>query len=945
MTAAATRATDLSSTFFGAGVLRTLPALPVARETGPAQIPALFLPGLNVNAPSLGRPNALDLKFPDKSLEHTYREWVWARRALPVRLSAVALSIAVVALNVLNSAIHGRALDLAMLWPAGTAAVLLAVWSILTSSASRNRVHHWSAVATAAYTLLAALALTERWLCSAIVPVTSPNACPPSPGPDVPHLVVPYVVGTTVPLILHSLLAARALHVFESAVFLLAIEIVTLTVGRDWKKLDVATSCIFIIIFDTMLTLAVIMASFYAEAADRLVFLSHMALQDAASACGEKMSTESELAHGFEARGDLLFTAEGRLVEEATTERPRAEEKAPDGVNPRNNTSSIILDVTTANSAACRRWPLSAVRSPPEPQSLSPPSLLPPQPPSLSTSPMLASFFDGVHHDDVADLSAAVSEAVMKLPKSTIGEASEAAAIVCFIARYRRRMLRQSPSPAVAPPQLPPPLPLPLQALHPLSQLPQLPLPPSAAAASTAAQCAAGDSAPASEEWVSLIAFARRTGAPQAALRFHAVGCEVAVGQEVAEDVRRARAFAGRAGVTAGLDASSKALAWAAHELRGPAHNVAAMLELLARRSELTTTLQKDIQLAARAAADLRDLSTDLLDIRASHAATASSRVRVRATLGVEVRQLVAALAQTSAAAAAVPIVLDIDDRLPRCVTTDKRLLYQALSNGLSNAAKLTYTGCITVRVEWLEAATAQSVPPLASATEQPFSTQRKVLDNATRLPAVTSRIRFEIIDTGVGLGDVAPESLFGERVMGPSSAVSSLEGSGLGLFIARRIAHALDGEVALCEEARSVPNAFDSSAYIVSPAISVRALRIPSIEPSGEDLLPPCALVAAYGSGDELHVVGMGKLPSRINIPVCSGGRPPPLSRTIALANLSSACPYEPYCPPPPITSLVFIPNGIAASVDHPSGRSMGKDDVWTRHTSGRPSCGHFGS
>ena len=130
------------------------------------------------------------------------------------------------------------------------------------------------------------------------------------------------------------------------------------------------------------------------------------------------------------------------------------------------------------------------------------------------------------------------------------------------------------------------------------------------------------------------------------------------------------------------------------------------------QRKDLPCDARLDVEAAFRASSDLRDLATDLLD---SNTRSAGTPIIVRETDGIDLRLFVLQLAQQYAASAAVPIVISVADCLPRSIRCDKRHLRQALANGLSNACKLTYTGCVTIRVDWHKAAApALPAPPYA---------------------------------------------------------------------------------------------------------------------------------------------------------------------------------------------------------------------------------------
>jgi CheY-like chemotaxis protein len=98
-------------------------------------------------------------------------------------------------------------------------------------------------------------------------------------------------------------------------------------------------------------------------------------------------------------------------------------------------------------------------------------------------------------------------------------------------------------------------------------------------------------------------------------------------------------------------------------------------------------------------------------------------------------------------------------------VATDPLRLRQALFNLLGNAVKFTLEGGVVARI-------------------------------SGRRDGDRARLRFEIQDTGVGIGDEAGKQLFERFSQGDGSTTRRFGGSGLGLAICRRLAEMMGGEV-----------------------------------------------------------------------------------------------------------------------------------------------------
>jgi hypothetical protein len=117
-----------------------------------------------------------------------------------------------------------------------------------------------------------------------------------------------------------------------------------------------------------------------------------------------------------------------------------------------------------------------------------------------------------------------------------------------------------------------------------------------------------------------------------------------------------------------------------------------------------------------------------------------------------------------------IGFICQIDNHLPNTIQTDEKRLRQVLINLLGNAIKFTQDGTVTFIVE--------------------------VIDNFQsnqQLPV--SRIRFQIVDTGVGMTNEQLETIFlpFEQV---GNTLKKSEGTGLGLAISQQIVEIMGSEI-----------------------------------------------------------------------------------------------------------------------------------------------------
>jgi len=211
--------------------------------------------------------------------------------------------------------------------------------------------------------------------------------------------------------------------------------------------------------------------------------------------------------------------------------------------------------------------------------------------------------------------------------------------------------------------------------------------------------------------------------------------------------------------------AKSELLAIVSHELRTPMGAVISMSELLLSGS-LDDTQRLYAETMQQSARSLLTVLNDLLDFSKLEAGQFQLEQE-----GFDLHELVKSVGNELRARAgekALASGAHIGMSCPRFVKGDAGRLRQILGNLVDNAIKFTAEGSVHLHLNAAEA------------------------DGRLTL-------RFDVIDTGIGLGELQKDRLFQAYVQADRAQTGQYGGTGLGLSIARRLVELMGGEIG-CE-------------------------------------------------------------------------------------------------------------------------------------------------
>ncbi|RIK78389.1 MAG: hypothetical protein DCC68_15340 [Planctomycetota bacterium] len=170
------------------------------------------------------------------------------------------------------------------------------------------------------------------------------------------------------------------------------------------------------------------------------------------------------------------------------------------------------------------------------------------------------------------------------------------------------------------------------------------------------------------------------------------------------------------------------------------------------------------VQTIHRNGRHLLELINDILDLsRIEAGKLAVERVAVSPA---QIVREVASLMRVKADAKGLPLEVEFRGPIPRQIQSDPTRLRQILINLVGNAIKFTQSGCIRILT--------RLVPDFEG----------------------VHRLRFDVVDTGVGIPSEAMEQLFEPFAQADNTTTRRFGGTGLGLAISRRLAEMLHGEI-----------------------------------------------------------------------------------------------------------------------------------------------------
>ena len=292
--------------------------------------------------------------------------------------------------------------------------------------------------------------------------------------------------------------------------------------------------------------------------------------------------------------------------------------------------------------------------------------------------------------------------------------------------------------------------------------------------------------------------------------------------------------------------AKSEFLANMSHEIRTPLNGVIGFTELLSN-TQLNGQQIKYANTALNSANALLDLINDILDL--AKIESGKSETNIHQLHLHDFLETILDVLSFQAHKKGLELILDLDPRIGNLIEADELKLKQVLINLLNNALKFTNKGQVILKLT--------------------------LLDSLIEGDKDKVRVRFSVIDSGIGIPKDKQQLIFDAFSQADSSTTKKFGGTGLGLTISNKLLKLLDSSIQLNSElGKGSEFYFDLDLVAIEPNVSEKdlselgeALIIDANEISGKVTKSYCERVGVKATHTSVITDGFFTLETNPNI------------------------------------------------------------------------------
>ncbi len=223
-------------------------------------------------------------------------------------------------------------------------------------------------------------------------------------------------------------------------------------------------------------------------------------------------------------------------------------------------------------------------------------------------------------------------------------------------------------------------------------------------------------------------------------------------------------------------------LANMSHEIRTPMTAILGFMDLLS--DEKVDPKERAFAASAirRNSGHLLTLINDILDL--SKIEAGGMGVEIISCEPLNTIQDVVESMQGRAQEQGLELFVELKAPIPKFIETDPTRLRQILINLIGNAIKFTEHGGVKVVID------------LTNEKPEP-----RIDEDSSDTPSAETRLRIQVMDTGIGIDDAQRNRLFRPFTQADSTTTRRFGGTGLGLTISRRFSRMLGGDITSSSE------------------------------------------------------------------------------------------------------------------------------------------------